>query len=80
MKIGEVDACGSARARTGQPSVVLEPAPEASYTDHLPPGGSLGDGWQATSVPAPHLPKPAGTVGLGDTFVAGILLAESISS
>jgi ADP-dependent phosphofructokinase/glucokinase len=74
------NAFAAARARTGQPSSVLDPAPEASYTDRLPPGGPLGDGWQATCVPAPHLPMPAGTVGLGDTFVAGILLAESISS
>jgi ADP-dependent phosphofructokinase/glucokinase len=74
------NAFAAARARTGQPSAVLEPAPEATYTDRLPPQGSLGDGWQATSVPAPHLPRPAGTVGLGDTFVAGILLAESVSS
>jgi ADP-dependent phosphofructokinase/glucokinase len=72
------NAFAAARARTGEPSSVLEPAPEASYTDRLPPGGPLGDGWQATSVPAPYLPRPAGTVGLGDTFVAGILLAESI--
>jgi ADP-dependent phosphofructokinase/glucokinase len=74
------NAFAAARARIGQPSPVLDPAPEASYTDRLPPDGPLGDGWQATSVPAPHLPRPAGTVGLGDTFVAGILLAESVSS
>jgi ADP-dependent phosphofructokinase/glucokinase len=72
------NAFAAARARTGQPSAALEPAPGASYTDRLPPPGPLGDGWQATSVPAPHLPRPAGTVGLGDTFVAGILLAETI--
>jgi ADP-dependent phosphofructokinase/glucokinase len=70
----------AARARAGQPSPVLDPAPEAAYTDQLPPGGPLGDGWRATCVPAPHLLRPAGTVGLGDTFVAGILLAESVSA
>ncbi len=68
----------AARARAGQPSAALDPAPEAAYTDRLPLDGPLGDGWQATSVPAPHLPRPAGTVGLGDTFVAGVLLAESL--
>jgi hypothetical protein len=72
------NAFAAARARDGQPSAVLDPAPEASYTDQLPPGGPLGDGWQATCVPAPHLTRPAGTVGLGDTFVAGVLLAESL--
>ena len=29
-------------------------------------------------MPAPHLRRPTGTVGLGDTFVAGLLLAESL--
>lgn len=72
------NAFAAARARTGQPSADLEPAPDASYTDRLPPEGPLGDGWQATSVPAPYMNSPGGTVGLGDTFVAGILLAESI--
>jgi ADP-dependent phosphofructokinase/glucokinase len=38
----------------------------------------MAEGWQATSVPAPYLPRPAGTIGLGDTFTAGILLAESL--
>ena len=68
----------AARARAGQPATVLNPAEEATYTSDLPPGGALGDGWHATSVPAPHLRRPAGTVGLGDTFVAGVLLAESL--
>lgn len=73
------NALAAARARAGQPATVLDPAEEATYTSDLPPGGALGDGWQATSVPAPHLRRPAGTVGLGDTFVAGVLLAESLS-
>ncbi|MBV9452323.1 MAG: hypothetical protein JO345_41195 [Streptosporangiaceae bacterium] len=68
----------AARARAGRPSAALDPAPEAAYTDRLPSDGPLGDGWRATSVPAPHLLRPAGTVGLGDTFVAGVLLAESL--
>lgn len=68
----------AARARAGHPSPALDPAPEARYTDQLPADGPLGDGWRATSVPAPHLLRPAGTVGLGDTFVAGVLLAESL--
>ena len=68
----------AARARAGQPASVLDAAAEASYTTDLPPDGALADGWQATCVPAPYLPHPAGTVGLGDTFTAGILLAESL--
>jgi ADP-dependent phosphofructokinase/glucokinase len=73
------NAFAAARARNGQPTAVLYPAEEAIYTDDLPPSGALDDGWQATCVPAPHLRRPAGTVGLGDTFTAGVLLAESLS-
>ena len=73
------NALAAARARAGAPTSDLDPvAAEAVYTDDLPPGGPLGEGWRATSVPAPHLSRPAGTVGLGDTFAAGILLAESL--
>jgi ADP-dependent phosphofructokinase/glucokinase len=72
------NAFAAARARAGQPADVLDPADEATYTDDLPSGGPLGDGWRVSSVPAPHLRQPAGTVGLGDTFVAGVLLAESL--
>jgi ADP-dependent phosphofructokinase/glucokinase len=72
------NAFAAARARAGQPAAILDPAAEASYIDDLPPGGALDDGWQVTCVPAPHLRQPAGTVGLGDTFVAGLLLAESL--
>lgn len=69
----------AARARAGQPSAELTPPPDATYTDDRPGDTALGDGWRATCVPAPHLRTPASTVGLGDTFVAGVLLAESIS-
>jgi ADP-dependent phosphofructokinase/glucokinase len=72
------NAFAAARARAGKPAEVLDPAPDASYTDDLPAGGALGDGWRATCVPAPYLREPTGTVGLGDTFVAGLLLAESL--
>ncbi len=72
------NAFAAARARHGQPTAVLDPAEEASYTDDRPPSGALDDRWQATCVPAPHLRRPTGTVGLGDTFTAGVLLAESL--
>lgn len=68
----------AARARAGQPTAALSPSPDATYTSDLPAGGAMANGWQATSVPAPYLPRPASTVGLGDTFTAGILLAESL--
>ena len=73
------NALAAARASAGQPSAVLTPPAAATYTSDRPPDGVLTDGWRATCVPAPHLRTPASTVGLGDTFVAGVLLAESIS-
>ncbi len=69
----------AARARAGRPVAELAPSPDATYTADRPGDTPLGDGWRATCVPAPHLRAPASTVGLGDTFVAGMLLAESIS-
>ena len=69
----------AARARNGEPTATLDPAEEAIYIGDLPPSDALGDGWQATCVPAPHLHQPNGTIGLGDTFTAGVLLAESLS-
>lgn len=72
-------ALASARARKGRATRRLVPPPEATYTDDLPAVGSVGDGWHATSVAAPYLRRPAATIGLGDTFVAGVLLAESLA-
>jgi ADP-dependent phosphofructokinase/glucokinase len=72
------NALAAARARNGEPTAVLEPAEEATYTDDLPSSDALDDGWQATCVPTPHLRHPKGTIGLGDTFTAGILLGESL--
>jgi ADP-dependent phosphofructokinase/glucokinase len=72
------NALAAARARAGQPTAALTPPSDATYTDDRPRDGALGDGWYADCVPAPHLRKPASTVGLGDTFVAGILLADSL--
>jgi ADP-dependent phosphofructokinase/glucokinase len=69
----------AARARTGQPSRELTPPSDAAYTDDLPGIGPIGDGWFAVAVPTPYLGRPAATVGLGDTFVAGLLLAESLT-
>ena len=73
------NAFAAARARNGQPTAILDPAGEAIYTDDHPPSDALGHGWRVTCVPAPYLPRPASTIGLGDTFTAGALLAESLS-
>lgn len=72
------NALAAARARAGQPSAVLTPSPDAIYTADRPADSALGEGWHAICVPAPYLRRPASTVGLGDTFVAGVLLAESV--
>jgi ADP-dependent phosphofructokinase/glucokinase len=72
------NAFAAARARKGEPTAALDPAEEAIYTDDLPPSDALHDGWQATCMPTPHLRQPKGTIGLGDTFTAGVLLAESL--
>ena len=68
----------AARARAGRPTDALAPPADARYVDDRPPDGAMGDGWHARCVPAPHLRKPVGTIGLGDTFVAGVLLADSL--
>ena len=72
------NSLAAARARAGRPTDALVPGEDAGYADDVPSPGALGDGWFATSVPSPHLPRPAATIGLGDTFVAGVLLAESL--
>ncbi|WP_349345433.1 ADP-dependent glucokinase/phosphofructokinase [Streptomyces rapamycinicus] len=68
----------AARAAHGEPTADLEPAAAAGYTEDRPADGSLGDGLRADCVPAPHLCRPAATIGLGDTFVGGLLLARSL--
>ena len=70
----------AARAARGAPAADLEPPPAADYTEDRPADGPLGEGLRADCVPAPHLSHPAATIGLGDTFVGGLLLARSLHS
>lgn len=63
----------SARAAAGAP-VVPTGLPEGAVLGPVPPSGPLGDGWSAVGCPAPYLARPASTIGLGDTFLAGRLL------
>jgi ADP-dependent phosphofructokinase/glucokinase len=51
------------------PGAVFEAAPE------LPISGR--GHWHLACCPTPYLPKPAATIGLGDTFLAGTLLVLS---
>jgi ADP-dependent phosphofructokinase/glucokinase len=68
----------AARAARGAPAADLEPPAAADYTEDRPADGPLGEGLRADCVPAPHLSHPAATIGLGDTFVGGLLLARSL--
>lgn len=63
----------AARAAAGQP-VVPTGLPPGAVLGPVPPSGALGGGWSAVGCPAPHLARPASTIGLGDTFLAGSLL------
>jgi ADP-dependent phosphofructokinase/glucokinase len=68
----------AARAQSGQPVADLFVDAEAALTDDLPPSGPVTDGWAAISAPSLYLSRPATTIGLGDTFVAGVLLGDSL--
>ncbi|MEH1123932.1 hypothetical protein [Micromonospora sp. CPCC 206061] len=73
IRIGNLLA--AARARRGSPAADLAVSPDATFTDDLPPSGPLSDGWHVECAPTPYLARPAATIGLGDAFVAGLLLA-----
>ena len=68
----------SARAHHGQPSRDLAIGLDAEFREDVPPSEILDGEWRADCVPAPYLRRPKATVGLGDTFVAGLLLAAGI--
>lgn len=63
----------ASRAAHGRPIVPTALPQDASF--RIPyPAFAENDGWYAVACPAPWLPRPASTVGLGDTFVAGTML------
>ena len=66
----------AARAQAGHPVARPYPPVGSRYTDDHPASRELGDGWRVDCVPAPYLPSPAATIGLGDTFTAGTLLGR----
>jgi len=68
----------AARAAEGAPAARPLPPPGARYTADRPPDGPLGGGLRADCVPAPHLTRPTATIGLGDTFTGGLLLAHAL--
>jgi ADP-dependent phosphofructokinase/glucokinase len=63
----------SARAKAGVATVPVVPPAEARYG--LPPAPTIrAESWHVVTCPSPWLARPRGTVGLGDTFLAGTLL------
>jgi ADP-dependent phosphofructokinase/glucokinase len=66
------------RAAHGVPTADLDVHPLAIYVDDFPNSRDLGGGWRVDCVPSPYLYQPRSTVGLGDTFVAGTLLAHGL--
>jgi len=62
----------STRAALGRPARPGDIHPDAMF--ETPPDERLGDGWNVVACAAPYLPRPATTLGLGDTFMAGCLL------
>jgi ADP-dependent phosphofructokinase/glucokinase len=68
----------AARARHGAPTADLTVDPAATFTTDLPYRGPLTAGWRSDVVPTPYLARPAATIGLGDSFVAGLLLSACI--
>ncbi|CAH1694208.1 ADP-dependent phosphofructokinase/glucokinase [Hyphomicrobiales bacterium] len=68
----------SARAAAGH---IVQPVgpPEGAIFHALPDFGPPPSGWHVVACAAPYLPRPVSTIGLGDTFVAGCLLALGAS-
>ena len=68
----------SARAAAGAPCGDVTPVSYALYAEDVPESGPLNEDWRVDCVPTPFVPRPASTIGLGDTFVAGLLLAAAL--
>jgi ADP-dependent phosphofructokinase/glucokinase len=63
----------ASRAANGRPTVP-NALPEGAHFRLPYLAFAEEDGWYSVACPAPWLPRPASTVGLGDTFVAGTML------
>lgn len=66
------------RAGSTAPQGILHVPEDATYSEDIPSAGRLKGGWRVDCCPAPHLRRPASTIGLGDTFTGGMLLAEAL--
>jgi ADP-dependent phosphofructokinase/glucokinase len=65
------------RACHGQIAIPQGCPPGAILTDPPEPAISRRGAWQLACCPTPYLPRPAATIGLGDSFLAGTLLILS---
>jgi ADP-dependent phosphofructokinase/glucokinase len=70
----------SGRASYGAPVGDLRPVAGSQYPTDIPVAGRLADGWRVDCAPVPYIESPASTIGLGDTFTAGLLLAGALGS
>jgi ADP-dependent phosphofructokinase/glucokinase len=65
------------RAFHGRIAVPQGCPPGASFTEPPQPSISRRGPWHLACCPTPYLPRPAATIGLGDSFLAGTLLVLS---
>ena len=65
----------SARAAAGAPTMPSRLASDTIIHQMALPEITRSGSWTVVSCPSPHLARPATTLGLGDTFTAGCLLA-----
>jgi ADP-dependent phosphofructokinase/glucokinase len=65
------------RAWHGRIAVPRARPPGAVFTEPPEPAISLAGAWHVACCATPYLPRPAATIGLGDSFLAGALLVLS---
>jgi len=69
----------AARAEDGEPKEKPFLSKGCTYVEDRPKSGAWGAGWTMQCVPSPYVASPRSTIGLGDTFVAGVLLVSSLA-
>jgi hypothetical protein len=65
------------RASRGRIAVPQACPPGAVFTEPRQPAIGRRGAWSVVCCPTPYLPRPAATIGLGDSFLAGTLLVLS---
>jgi ADP-dependent phosphofructokinase/glucokinase len=68
------------RALHGRIAVPQACPPGAVFTEPPEPAIGRRGAWHLACCPTPYLPRPAATIGLGDSFLAGTLLVLSEAS